>query len=176
LLWIGQCVYVINTEFVSTTGDLTGPQNPWAGALSTDQHWQGIVQNIAGAQMTPEVPLGGECSIVAVQVDLRRTKPLPVPYADQPDAHEPSASRLTPSAAEAQSSLGHLLVEHVVGSDERVRSQPTEVPPRLQAIRIAPTLRTDDATLAQGSVDIRGRAEVPSGMAPNVGIQVLAVV
>src|SRR5207342_2691123 len=74
------------------------------------------------------------------------------------------------------SSLGHLLVEYALGSGKRICSQPTKVSPCLQTIRIAPMLGTDDPTLAQSTVDIRRHAEVPGGVAPNIGVQVFAVV
>ena len=66
MLWIRQRIDVIDAELITTAGNLAGSDDPWAGTLSADQHWQGIVQNIAGGQMAPEVSLCREGRVEAL--------------------------------------------------------------------------------------------------------------
>ncbi|MCI4675797.1 hypothetical protein [Candidatus Mycolicibacterium alkanivorans] len=112
------------------------------------------MQDVASGEMAPKVSLSGESRVVAMQVDLRRSEPPPVPYAHQPNTGEFSSGGLAFGTAEAQSPLRHLLVEDVLGGSEGLGSQITEIPPCLEAIGIAPALRFDDTALAQSAVDI----------------------
>ncbi|GCB01209.1 hypothetical protein NCCNTM_48430 [Mycolicibacterium sp. NCC-Tsukiji] len=133
------------------------------------------MQDVPSSEVPPKLPFRGESSGIAMQVNLRRAQPSPVPYTHQPYANEPPSGRLASGATEAKRPFGHLLVENVFRGGESDYPQSTEIPPRLQAFGVAPTLGANDATLAQGMVNIGRLAEVSGCMASCVRVQVLAM-
>jgi hypothetical protein len=91
-LGIGQCFDLIDTESVSTASNLVSSNDRRAGTFATDQHRQGIVQNITGRQISAEASLSGKSRVVATYVLLTRSEPPPATYAHHPDPGDPATA------------------------------------------------------------------------------------